>query len=606
MSGVSNGQYANETTFNDAFMARNGDTDTNGKVGLLNPDSGPTIANTQQFINEIADTLGTSEGDANAKNYASNNYLVDGNSHKESLEKLDEAAQLIQDQVDVLDSRVDQHDLDIADHETRLTSVRNDFDAHVVAADPHPQYETAAEAQAKVDAHANRTDNPHAVTKAQVGLGNADNTSDADKPVSTAQASAIASGDAATLSSANAYTDQKVADLIDSAPAVLDTLNELANALGDDPNFATTVSTALGNRLRVDTDSQGLTGTEKTNAKTNIDLQNVDNTSDMNKPVSTAQAAADSDVQAFAIQRANHTGNQPSSTISDFSEAAQDASAEMITNGTHDGVSVSYDDVNNVMHVSNIDKGTDAVLSHLGEADPHPQYLTPSEGNAAYDSLGSASAVQSNLNDHEADTANPHSTTKAQVGLGNVTDDAQLKREANDFFTFVEKSALVNDDIFLIEDSEDSFAKKKVKKSALGTGGGGGGGGLLRFTINGNYGSVTVPATYVDGFFISSESIIIKQIIMFNQAAGTSGTTELDIKIKPQGSGIWASIFSTTPQILSGAGSDVWVGAGQVIPNTVAPVLSLPLTIPAYTAMRFDIIQKQAGNPTDCGLILVL
>ena len=35
-------------------------------------------------------------------------------------------------------------------------------------------------------------DNPHEVGKAQVGLGNADNTSDADKPVSTAQAAAIA------------------------------------------------------------------------------------------------------------------------------------------------------------------------------------------------------------------------------------------------------------------------------------------------------------------------------------------------------------------------------------------------------------------------------
>ena len=34
--------------------------------------------------------------------------------------------------------------------------------------------------------------NPHAVGKTQVGLGNADNTSDADKPVSTAQAAAIA------------------------------------------------------------------------------------------------------------------------------------------------------------------------------------------------------------------------------------------------------------------------------------------------------------------------------------------------------------------------------------------------------------------------------
>jgi len=40
-----------------------------------------------------------------------------------------------------------------------------------------------------------------------------------------------------------------IAALVDSAPATLDTLNELAAALGDDPNFATTITTALGNKL---------------------------------------------------------------------------------------------------------------------------------------------------------------------------------------------------------------------------------------------------------------------------------------------------------------------------------------------------------------------
>ena len=53
------------------------------------------------------------------------------------------------------------------------------------------------------------------------------------------------------------YTDARadarvavgIANLVDSAPTTLDTLNELAAALGDDPNFATTVTTALGNKL---------------------------------------------------------------------------------------------------------------------------------------------------------------------------------------------------------------------------------------------------------------------------------------------------------------------------------------------------------------------
>ncbi len=45
------------------------------------------------------------------------------------------------------------------------------------------------------------------------------------------------------------YTDTAVANLVAAAPTTLDTLNELAAALGDDPNFATTVSTQIGTKL---------------------------------------------------------------------------------------------------------------------------------------------------------------------------------------------------------------------------------------------------------------------------------------------------------------------------------------------------------------------
>lgn len=43
----------------------------------------------------------------------------------------------------------------------------------------------------EIDSHAGRTDNPHSVTKAQVGLANVDNTSDANKPISTATQNAL-------------------------------------------------------------------------------------------------------------------------------------------------------------------------------------------------------------------------------------------------------------------------------------------------------------------------------------------------------------------------------------------------------------------------------
>lgn len=42
--------------------------------------------------------------------------------------------------------------------------------------------------------------------------------------------------------------DNKLAGLVDSAPEALNTLNELAQALGDNPNFATTVSEEIGKK----------------------------------------------------------------------------------------------------------------------------------------------------------------------------------------------------------------------------------------------------------------------------------------------------------------------------------------------------------------------
>lgn len=58
-------------------------------------------------------------------------------------------------------------------------------------------------------------------------------------------ATPTATGHAAT----KGYVDAEVANLVDSAPASLDTLNELAAALNDDSNFATTTNNAIAARL---------------------------------------------------------------------------------------------------------------------------------------------------------------------------------------------------------------------------------------------------------------------------------------------------------------------------------------------------------------------
>ena len=79
-----------------------------------------------------------------------------------------------------------------------------------------------------------------------------------------------AAGSAATAEdNANTYTDTAISNLVNGAPSALDTLNELAAALGSDASFSTTITTALANRVRVD-EAQSFNGTQKTQARDNI------------------------------------------------------------------------------------------------------------------------------------------------------------------------------------------------------------------------------------------------------------------------------------------------------------------------------------------------
>jgi hypothetical protein len=64
----------------------------------------------------------------------------------------------------------------------------------------------------------------------------------------TPSAPTATSGTNTTQIATTQFVRTEVSNLVASAPTTLDTLNELATALGNDPNFATTVTTALGNK----------------------------------------------------------------------------------------------------------------------------------------------------------------------------------------------------------------------------------------------------------------------------------------------------------------------------------------------------------------------
>ena len=94
------------------------------------------------------------------------------------------------------------------DHEQRITTIEEEIPD---AASSSNQLTDKNYVDTQISNHTNRTDNPHTVTAAQVGLGNCDNTADLDKPISTATQNALDlkanSADLATVATSGSYND---------------------------------------------------------------------------------------------------------------------------------------------------------------------------------------------------------------------------------------------------------------------------------------------------------------------------------------------------------------------------------------------------------------
>ena len=141
----------------------------------------------------------------------------------------------------------------------------------------------------KVDTHVVRVDNPHAVTKAQVGLSNVDNTSDLNKPISTVTQTVL-----------EAKVDKITGKGLSTEDYTTAEKSKLAGiATGAQVN---TVDSVVGR-----TGAVILT-------KSDVGLSNVDNTSDVSKPISTATQTA-LDLKATLASPAL-TGNPTAPTAS--------------------------------------------------------------------------------------------------------------------------------------------------------------------------------------------------------------------------------------------------------------------------------------------------
>lgn len=139
---------------------------------------------------------------------------------------------------------------------TKLSELPNNATLNINIANAK---KVGTDAQTSINTHINNTNNPHNVTKAQVGLDQVNNTSDVDKPISTATQNALDSKvdkvDGKQLSTNDYTTAEK---------------NKVAESINES-RASTLINTTIGNLT-----------------KASVGLNNVDNTADANKEVLSA------------------------------------------------------------------------------------------------------------------------------------------------------------------------------------------------------------------------------------------------------------------------------------------------------------------------------
>jgi hypothetical protein len=140
--------------------------------------------------------------------------------------------------------------------------------------------------------------------------------------------SAIATAKSEAIASANGYTDTAVAGLVDSAPALLDTLNEIAAAIADNPNYATDVANLVATKADttyVDSEIANAISTTTYTAGTNIDITG-------NVVSVTGLDSADiSDFNTAALSATNTAYDSAGSASSAQSNAASYTDGEIVT-----------------------------------------------------------------------------------------------------------------------------------------------------------------------------------------------------------------------------------------------------------------------------------
>ncbi len=159
-----------------------------------------------------------------------------------------------------------------------------------------------------------------------------------------------------TVMADKTYVNTAISNLVDAAPGLLDTLNEIAAAIGDDANFATTITSALATKLNI-----------TTAASTYLSIADAPETISDAAGAMFAHAGHTNVVATY-----DDTTNKVNlSVIAQLTqEQAQDYIAPLFVHNLNPNITATYDDVANKLILETIIPPSKAIMSASAPSSP--------------------------------------------------------------------------------------------------------------------------------------------------------------------------------------------------------------------------------------------
>jgi hypothetical protein len=214
-------------------------------------------------------------------------------------------------------------------------------------------------------------------------------------------------------------------------------LRDRSTHTGTQPTSSVTgLDTALGNKVDKTASPSRVYGTDGVGAQATFGISSAATASTIPTrsaggvvSVGTPTLAEHAGTKAYidsgdtaAKDRANHTGTQTSATISDFSEAAQDAVATMLTQGT--GVTLSYNDAANTLTITGTLGDPETIRDVMGIAMVGAGLITVTINDAA-DTLTISTTATANSTDAALRDRGTHTGTQTASTISDLTEVVQ-------------------------------------------------------------------------------------------------------------------------------------------------------------------------------------